>query len=93
MVLHVDSGSSSPQRSVLADDVLAHLELGRKPQTLHITVRLGRVQAEQRVIPSPSFVRTLREVLDRYELVIWPSELSDDPAVDEFVCHTLGLPP
>ena len=47
MVVFVDGRASCPQRSVLADDVLADLELGREAEILHVTVRLGRVQAEQ----------------------------------------------
>ena len=47
MVVFVDGRASCPQGSVLADDVLADLELGREAEILHVTVRLGRVQAEQ----------------------------------------------
>jgi hypothetical protein len=43
MVMFVNGRASCPQRSVLADDVLADLELGREAEILHVTVRLGRV--------------------------------------------------
>lgn len=79
--------SPRPERSMLADHVLADLELGWEAQVLHVPLGLGRVQAEPRVVPSPSFVWPLGEVPDRYEPVVWPTKLPDDPAVDDLVGH------
>jgi len=51
MVVFIDGRASCPQGSVLADDARADLELGREAQIFHVTVRLGRVQAEQGLVP------------------------------------------
>ena len=87
MVVFVDGRASRPQRSVLTDDVLADLELGREAEILHVTVRLGRVQAEQGLVPLAPLVRPLREVFDRDQVSVRPRELPDDPAVDDLVRH------
>jgi hypothetical protein len=58
-----------------------------KPQILDVALRLGRVQAEQGVVPLPSFVRTLREVFDGDQPSVRSRELPDDPTVDDLVGH------
>src|SRR5215211_9400618 len=54
---------------------------------LDVAVGLGRVQAEQGVVPLPSFVGSLREVLDADQRSVRSRELPDDPTVDDLVGH------
>ena len=61
--MFVHRRASRPQRSVLTDDVLADLELAWEAEILNVALRLGRVQAEQGVVASPSIERYLRECL------------------------------
>ena len=72
MVMLVHRRASCPERSVLADDVLADLELCREAEIFHVTVRLGRVQAEQGLVPLAPLVRPLREVFDRDRVSVRP---------------------
>jgi hypothetical protein len=72
---------------VLTDDVLADLELAWEVEILNVALRLGRVQAEQWVVASPSIERGLREVPDGDQRSLRSRELPDDPAVDDLVGH------
>ena len=54
---------SCPERPMLTDDVLADLELAWETEILDVAMRLGRVQAEQGVVPLPSLVGALRKCL------------------------------
>jgi hypothetical protein len=87
MVVFVHRRPSRPQRSVLTDDVLADLELAWEAEILDVAVRLGRVQAEQGVVPLPSLVGALREVFDGDKPSVRSRELPDDPTVDDLVGH------
>jgi len=72
---------------MLTDDVLADLKLAWEAKILNVAVRLGRVQAEQGVVPLSSIVGRLREVLDEDQPSVWSRELPDDPTVDDLVGH------
>jgi hypothetical protein len=87
MIVFVHRRPSRPERSVLTDDVLADLELAWEAQILNVAIRLGRVQAEQGVVPLPSFVGALREVFDGDQPSVRSRELPDDPTVDDLVGH------
>jgi len=85
MIVFVHRRPSRPERSVLTDDVLADLELAWEAEILNGAVRLGRVQAEQGVVPLPSLVGALREVFDGDQHSVRSRELPDDPPVDDLV--------
>lgn len=87
MVVFVHRRASRPEWSVLTDDVLADLELAWEAEMLNVAMRLGRVQAEQRVVPFPSLVGALREMSNGDELSVRSGELPDDPTVDDLVGH------
>jgi hypothetical protein len=72
---------------MLTDDVLADLELAWEAEILDVAMRLGRVQAEQGVVPLPSFVGALREMFDGDKPSVRSRELPDDPTVDDLVGH------
>ena len=85
MIVFVHRRPSRPERSVLTDDVLADLELAWEAQILDVALRLGRVQAEQGVVPLPSIVGGLREVFDGDQPSVRSRELPDNPTVDDLV--------
>jgi hypothetical protein len=87
VVVFVDRRTPRPQRSVLTDDVLADLELAWKAEILNVALRLGRVQAEQGFVASPTIERCLREVLDGNQRSLRSRELPDDPSVNDLVGH------
>src|SRR5512132_2391712 len=87
MIVFVHRRASCPERSMLTDDVLADLELAWEAEILDVALRLGRVQAEQGVVPLPSFVGGLREVFDGDKPSVRSRELPDDPTVDDLVGH------
>ena len=87
MIVFVHRRPSRPERSVLTDHVLADLELAWEAQILDVALRLGRVQAEQGVVPLPSIVGGLREVFDGDQPSVRSRELPDDPTVDDLVGH------
>jgi hypothetical protein len=87
MVVFVHRRPSCPERPMLTDDVLADLELAWETEILDVAMRLGRVQAEQGVVPLPSLVGALREVFDGDQPSVRSRELPDDPTVDDLVGH------
>jgi hypothetical protein len=87
MVVFVHRRAPCPEWSVLTDDVLADLELAWEAEILNVAVRLGRVQAEQGVVPLSSLVGALREMSDGDKLSVRSRELPDDPTVDDLVGH------
>ena len=87
MVVFVHRRPSCPERPMLTDDVLADLELAWETEILDVAMRLGRVQAEQGVVPLPSLVGALRKVFDGDKPSVRSRELPDDPTVDDLVGH------
>jgi hypothetical protein len=92
VIVLVHGGAPCPQGSVLPDDVLSDLELAREPEALHVAARLRGVQAEARVVPPATLVRSLREVLDADLRAVRAREFSDDPSVADLVGHLVSPP-